>query len=117
MLKENVDGEAVLWAAARLRARPENHKILIVISDGAPVDDSTLHENTKDYLGHHLRTVVTEIEQAGDIQFEAIGVSTDVSMQYPTALYVNAPEDLGEALIGLLARGLRTAYAKAARDS
>lgn len=110
LLKENVDGEAVLWATARLRGRPESHKILVIISDGAPVDDSTLHENTPDYLADHLRKVVTDIVQAGDIGFAAIGVGTDVGRQYPEALYVHSPEDLGEALIGLLSNTLEKAY-------
>lgn len=109
LLKENVDGEAVLWAAARLRARPEPHKVLVIISDGAPVDDSTLHDNSDDYLRYHLRDVVADIGRLDDIKLAAVGVGTDVSREYPMAIEVNAPEDLGNDLLDLLSRLLSQA--------
>jgi cobaltochelatase CobT len=99
--KENIDGEAIEWAAARLRTRFEPKKLLIVISDGAPVDDSTLSDNGPHFLDHHLRQVVEEIQSSPDIQIAAIGIGFDVSRYYKIARTVTSPSDLGPALIGL----------------
>lgn len=100
--KENVDGEAVEWAASRLRARPERRKVLLVISDGAPVDDSTLMENDPDILARHLLHVVAGIQAKGDIQLGAAGIGFDVGRYYARAATVEVPEDIGSAVIGLL---------------
>jgi cobalamin biosynthesis protein CobT len=102
--KENIDGEAVLWAAARLSARPQRRKVLIIISDGAPVDDSTLLQNGLTYLSDHLRTVVDGIVQAGEIKLAAIAIGYQPDIAYPASSYVDAPDDLGQSLISLLER-------------
>jgi hypothetical protein len=102
LLKENLDGEAVAWAASRLRQRGESRKYLIVVSDGAPVDDSTLMANGGDYLEKHLRSVIHEIAEAGDIQLAAIGIGHDVSRYYGRSIVVNAPDDLGNAALQLI---------------
>jgi uncharacterized protein YwqG len=88
LLKENVDGEAVAWAASRLRNRHESRKILVVVSDGAPVDDSTMMANSTTYLHYHLRKVIDSIDEAGDISLAGIGLDYDVSMYYPRALLI-----------------------------
>jgi len=100
--KENVDGEALEWAAGRLRARPEPRKILVVLSDGAPVDDATLGANGASYLDRHLRAVIQTIEVAGDIQLAAIGIGFDVGRYYARASLIRTPGDLGGELIGVL---------------
>lgn len=82
LLKENVDGEAVLWAAGRLRARSETRKVIVSIGDGAPVDDSTLMANGTDYLDKHLRETARAIETAGEIELLAIGIDHDPSRYY-----------------------------------
>jgi cobaltochelatase CobT len=104
LLKENLDGEAIEWAATRLRARPERRKHLIVISDGAPVDDSTLAQNGAEYLERHLLAVIRDIAQAGDIQLSAIGLYHAVDRYYPNSTVVNSPDDLGNAAINLVER-------------
>jgi Zn-dependent protease len=86
LLKENIDGEAVAWAAGRLRARPEARKVLVVVSDGVPVDDSTLSVNPGNYLDRHLRTVIASIREAGDVWLAGIGLDVDLSRYYPRAL-------------------------------
>jgi cobaltochelatase CobT len=100
--KENIDGEALLWAAGRLRALPQRRKYLVVLSDGAPVDDSTLMQNGLAYLSDHLRTVVRSIMDAGDIQLSAIGIGYDAGEFYPIQSKVDAPSELGTGLISLL---------------
>jgi cobaltochelatase CobT len=102
--KENVDGEAIEWAALRLRARPERNKVLVVISDGAPVDDSTLLANDLGILDRHLRQVLESLQQAADIKVGAIGIGFDVDRYYATTTVVETPEDLGTGLIDLLER-------------
>ena len=82
LLKENIDGEALLWAHARLIARPEERKILMVISDGAPVDDSTLSVNSGSYLERHLRQVIGWIEGRSPVELVAIGIGHDVTRYY-----------------------------------
>ena len=107
LLKENIDGEALIWASSRLKRRNEKKKILIVISDGAPVDDSTLSVNTPDILENHLKEVVTEIEQEGRINLVAIGIGHDVSKYYKKAFTIDSPDKLGDIIIENLAKNLR----------
>ena len=100
--KENIDGEAIQWAANRLLALPHTRKILIVLSDGAPVDDATLTENRSDYLHDHLKEVVTKIFIDGAIQIAAMGIGYRTHPFYPASSYVEAPSDLGVGLIALI---------------
>jgi cobaltochelatase CobT len=102
LLKENVDGEALEWAASRLYRRPEKRKILIVLSDGAPVDDSTLHENGPNFLIDHLRGVIVRLEADDRILLAAIGINWDTDGLYKRSLRVTAPEDLAGAMIDML---------------
>ncbi len=104
--KENIDGEAIEWAADRLFSRPEARKLLIVLSDGAPVDDSTLHANGPTYLADHLEQVVGRIHEAKSIELAALGIGYATHDFYKTAAYVEAPAGLGEVLIDLLGRML-----------
>lgn len=105
--KENIDGEAILWAASRLLALPSIRKRhLIVLSDGAPVDDSTLMENGPTYLADHLQQVVEGIVGGSDIDIAAMGIGYRTHEFYPVSSFVEAPEGLGEALIALLERVL-----------
>jgi len=98
-LKENIDGEALNWAHERLRARPEQRRILMVISDGVPVDDATLWANADDYyLVRHLRHVIAEIEARSLVELVAIGVGHDVTPWYRHALTVVDVEELGGAI-------------------
>jgi cobaltochelatase CobT len=105
LLKENIDGEALMWAHNRIVGRPEQRKILMVISDGAPVDDSTLSVNAGNYLERHLRYVIEEIEQKSDVELTAIGIGHDVTRYYRKAVTIVDAEQLGgamtEQLIGL----------------
>ena len=105
LLKENIDGEALMWAHNRIIGRPEQRKILIVISDGAPVDDSTLSVNAGNYLERHLRRVIEEIEEKSDVELTAIGIGHDVTRYYRKAVTIVDAEQLGgamtEQLIGL----------------
>jgi len=107
LIKENIDGEAVEWAASRLRRREEKQKYLIVLSDGAPVDDSTLHANGDAYLSHHLRRVTSEIEQAGDIRLAAIGIGHPVGPYYRDGITISSPEELEGTLVDLINRLLQ----------
>jgi cobaltochelatase CobT len=100
--KENVDGEALLWAASRLRDRPHRSKILFVVSDGASIDDSTLAANDLGILDRHLRQVIGELEASTDVRVAAAGIGFDVNQYYSRAVTVETPEALGEAMIGLL---------------
>ena len=104
--KENVDGEAVAWAASRLLGRERPRKILLVISDGVPADDSTLMANAPSILEDHLRWVLADIERAGRIRAAAVGIGFDVSRYYSVSTTVTAPDGLGAAVIGLLERTL-----------
>ncbi len=104
LLKENVDGEALAWSHERLLKRPEERKILIVISDGAPVDDSTLSTNREDYLDNHLRQIILEIEKDSPIELQAIGIGHDVTKYYKNALTINRAEELGEVLLNELTK-------------
>jgi len=104
LIKENIDGEAVEWAASRLRRREERRKYLIVLSDGAPVDDSTLLANGDEYLIRHLRRVTGEIEQAGDIRLAAIGIAHPVEQYYKDGITIGSPEELESTLLQLINR-------------
>lgn len=99
LLKENVDGEALQWAHERLLRRPEPRRILMVISDGAPLDDATLAANDFGYLDRHLRTVIRDIESASPVELYAIGIGHNVGAYYSKAFTVSGPEDLGEAMV------------------
>lgn len=103
LLKENIDGEALLWAHDRLIARPEQRKILMVISDGAPVDDSTLSVNVGNYLERHLRQVIAEIENKSPVELIAIGIGHDVTRYYQRAVTIVDAEQLGGAMTEQLA--------------
>jgi cobaltochelatase CobT len=103
LLKENIDGEALLWAHSRLLARPEERRILLVISDGAPVDDSTASANGGTYLEKHLRQVIGWIEGRSSIELAAIGIGHDVTRYYARAVTIMDAEQLGGALIEQLA--------------
>lgn len=103
LLKENIDGEALLWAHDRLLARPEQRKILMVISDGAPVDDSTLNVNVGNYLERHLRQVIAEIETRSPVELIAIGIGHDVTRYYKRAVTIVDAEQLGGAMTEQLA--------------
>jgi cobaltochelatase CobT len=100
LLKENIDGEALMWAYNRLTARPEQRRILMVISDGAPVDDSTLSVNTGSYLEQHLRHVIEEIETRSPVELVAIGIGHDVTRYYQRAVTILDAEQLGGAMTG-----------------
>ncbi len=103
ILKENIDGEALLWAWKRLLARPEERRILMVISDGAPVDDSTLSANAGAYLDNHLRSVINWIENASEVDLLAIGIGHDVTQYYSKAVTIYDPEELSGAMVDQLA--------------
>ncbi len=103
LLKENIDGEALLWAHDRLLARPEDRRILMVISDGAPVDDSTLSVNNAGYLETHLRKVIDWIERQSPVQLVAIGIGHDVTRYYKRAVTIMDVEQLGGTIIEQLA--------------
>jgi cobaltochelatase CobT len=103
LLKENIDGEAILWAHQRLLGRPEQRQILMVISDGAPVDDSTLSANPGNYLEQHLRQVIEWIEQRSPVELLAIGIGHDVTRYYRRAVTISDPEQLGGAMLSELA--------------
>jgi cobaltochelatase CobT len=103
LLKENIDGEALLWAHSRLIARPEERKIMMVISDGAPVDDSTLSVNSGSYLERHLRQVIGWIEGKSPVELVAIGIGHDVTRYYQRAVTIMDAEQLGGTIIEQLA--------------
>lgn len=103
LLKENIDGEALIWAHNRLLARPEQRRILMVISDGAPVDDSTLSINTGNYLEKHLRNVIEDIETRSPVELIAIGIGHDVTRYYRRAVTIVDAEQLGGAMTDKLA--------------
>ncbi|AMK21050.1 MULTISPECIES: cobaltochelatase subunit CobT [unclassified Sphingobium] len=103
LLKENIDGEALLWAHSRLIARNEERRILMVISDGAPVDDSTLSVNSGTYLERHLRQVIEWIENRSPVQLVAIGIGHDVTRYYRRAVTIMDAEQLGGTMVEQLA--------------
>src|ERR1700751_5299891 len=103
LLKENIDGEALDWAHKRLLARPESRKILMMISDGAPVDDSTLSVNPGNYLERHLRWVIEDIETRSPVELIAIGIGHDVTRYYRRAVTIVDAEELGGVMTDKLA--------------
>lgn len=103
LLKENIDGEALAWAHERLLQRPEQRRILMVISDGAPVDDSTLSVNVGNYLEKHLRRVIAEIETRSPVELIAIGIGHDVTRYYRRAVTIVDAEELGGVMTEKLA--------------
>ena len=104
LLKENVDGEALAWSHERLLKRGEERKILIVISDGAPVDDSTLSANREDFLDNHLKEIINKIEMESPVELQAIGIGHDVTKYYKNALTINRADELGEVLLDELTK-------------
>jgi cobaltochelatase CobT len=103
LLKENIDGEALLWAHQRLIGRVEERKILMVISDGAPVDDSTLSVNPGNYLERHLRDVIDWIETRSPVELVAIGIGHDVTRYYRRAVTIVDADQLGGTMMEQLA--------------
>ncbi|MEO0718649.1 MAG: cobaltochelatase subunit CobT, partial [Pseudomonadota bacterium] len=103
LLKENIDGEALEWAYRRLMSRPEQRRILMVISDGAPVDDSTLSVNPSNYLEKHLRDVIEMIERRRAAELIAIGIGHDVTRYYQRAVTITDAEQLAGAMTEQLA--------------
>ena len=104
LLKENIDGEALLWAFKRITARKEERKILMVISDGAPVDDSTLSVNSGDYLEKHLKQTVKWIEDNSNVEILAVGIGHDVTRYYKKAIKITDVQELGDVMIDQLAK-------------
>ena len=104
LLKENIDGEALLWAFKRIAARKEKRKILMVISDGAPVDDSTLSVNSGDYLEKHLKRTVNWIEENSNIEILAVGIGHDVTRYYKKAIRIADVKELGDVMINQLTK-------------
>ena len=102
LLKENIDGEAITWAFNRLNKRKEERKILMVISDGAPVDDSTLSVNSGDFLEKHLKKIIKFIENSSEIEILAIGIGHDVSRYYQKAIKITDVQELGDVMISQL---------------
>ena len=102
LLKENIDGEAINWAFSRLKKRKEERKILMVISDGAPVDDSTLSVNSGDFLEKHLKKMVKFIEEKSEVEILAIGIGHDVSRYYNRAIKITDVNELGDVMISQL---------------
>jgi cobaltochelatase CobT len=120
LLKENIDGEALLWAYRRLLMRPEHRRILMVISDGAPVDDSTLSVNPGNYLEKHLREVIRDIEARDQVELIAIGIGHDVTRYYRRAVTIVDAEELGgtmmQKLTELFDEDAAAAWARAASE-
>ena len=102
ILKENIDGEAIKWALNRIKKRKEERKIIMVISDGAPVDDSTLSTNPGDYLEKNLKSTVKFIEDKTNIEILAIGIGHDVSRYYSKAIKITDVQELGDVMISQL---------------
>lgn len=102
LLKENIDGEALKWAYNKIQKRKEERKILMVISDGAPVDDSTLSTNTTDFLENNLKQTVKWIEKSSSVELLAIGIGHDVTRYYNKAIKIADVQDLGDAMINQL---------------
>ena len=117
LLKENIDGEALLWAHSRLLARPEQRRILMVISDGAPVDDSTLSINPGNYLERHLRHVIHWIETTGQVELVAIGIGHDVTRYYRRAVTLVDAEQLGGTMLNKLSELFEAEPATARRSA
>jgi len=108
LLKENIDGEALLWAHNRLIARPEERRILMVISDGAPVDDSTASANGGSYLEKHLRQIIDWVEKRSSVELIAIGIGHDVTRYYTRAVTIMDADQLAGAMVEQLANLFET---------
>ena len=108
LLKENIDGEAISWAYNRIKKRKEERKILMIISDGAPVDDSTLSVNSGDFLEKHLKKIVKSIEAKKDVEIVAIGIGHDVSRYYNKAIKITDIHELGDVMISQLSKLFET---------
>lgn len=106
LLKENIDGEAIEWASARLLARNATRRALIVVSDGASVDDSTLQANDNDYLHRHLKEVVAALQSRGEIELFGVGIDYSPARYYPDARTVSTPDQLLDALFSTLQAAL-----------
>nr|WP_281128880.1 hypothetical protein [Sphingomonas sp. AR_OL41] len=106
VLRENVDGEAILWASSQIGTRSERNKLLIVVSDGAPVDDATLQQNGPSYLMWHVRKVIEDCEAAGDPILGAVGVGYRVDAWYQNAVVASDLTDLPDALAALITRNV-----------
>ena len=104
MLKENIDGEALLWAFKRITSRKEERKILMIISDGAPVDDSTLSVNSGDYLEKHLKQTVKWIEESSNVEILAVGIGHDVTRYYKRAIKITDVQELGDVMVNQLTK-------------
>ncbi len=117
LLKENIDGEALAWAHRRLQARPEQRRILMMISDGAPVDDSTLSVNSGHYLEQHLRQVIEEIETKSAVELIAIGIGHDVTRYYRRAVTITDPSELAGAMTDKLVELFEETNGKEARKA
>tara|TARA_Y100000590_G_scaffold197324_1_gene224090 strand:+ start:1533 stop:3335 length:1803 start_codon:yes stop_codon:yes gene_type:complete len=104
LLKENIDGEALMWAFKRIVARQEERKILMVISDGAPVDDSTLSVNSGDYLEKHLKQTVKWIEENSEVEILAVGIGHDVTRYYKKAIKIADVQELGDVMVNQLTK-------------
>ena len=102
LLKQNIDGEALLWACGRLQHRPERRKILLVISDGAPIDTSTMAANDGNFLIDHLHQVIASIENSGEVELIAIGIGHDVAGYYKNAMTILDARDLGRSMLAKL---------------
>ena len=102
LLKENIDGEAILWAYNRIKKRNEERKIIMIISDGAPVDDSTLSVNSGDFLEKHLKQIVKFIEGKTETEILAVGIGHDVSRYYSKAIKITDVHELGDVMINQL---------------
>ena len=102
ILKENIDGEAIMWAFNRIKKRREERKIIMVISDGAPVDDSTLSTNPGNYLEKNLKEIVKFVEDKTNIEILAIGIGHDVSRYYSKAIKIDDVQELGDVMINQL---------------
>ena len=102
LLKENIDGEAISWAFSRIKKRKEERKILMIISDGAPVDDSTLSVNSGDFLEKHLKKIVKFIEDKTEVEILAIGIGHDVSRYYNRAIKITDVNELGDVMVSQL---------------
>jgi cobaltochelatase CobT len=117
LLKENIDGEALEWAHRRLISRSESRRVLMVISDGAPVDDSTLSVNPANYLEKHLRDVIAMIERRRMVELVAIGIGHDVTRYYGRAVTITDVEQLAGAMTEQLASLFDNDPVRIARDS
>jgi cobaltochelatase CobT len=112
LLRENVDGEAILWARERLAALPEQHKILLVVSDGAPVDDSTLYENGPSILYRHVEAVLAAVDESGELTIGGLGINHQVDVFYPVSAMVETPQGMPMAGARLLEKLVGAAGAR-----